>query len=131
MAQTVKAPIALQDFPGEDVFLIDAFCSAAFRLMADFGAQRGSDLAEVYAGAAGFMAGNAVSQHQEGFGTQPETAKEIVRARIVMEHSAYLDGIQTADPDTAAAELQRFTQDVTFCNRRLRAYENAINKAKN
>ena len=129
-AQDVKAPLALQHFPSGEVFLIDTGCSAAFRLMADFGEQRGSELAEVYAGAAGFMAGNAVAQHQQAFGTPPATAKDLIRARTVAEHAAYWDGLQHEDPATAAAELQRFTQDVTFCNARLRAYEAAIEEAK-
>lgn len=129
-AQQFRLPIAEQNIGESDFFLIDAQCSAVFRLMGDIGTQRGSELAEVYLGAAGFMAGNAVSQHQEIFGTQPEQAKAVVQARIVQDHSKYIAGIQATEASTQAAEVTRFSQDVIFCNARLGAYEKAINEAK-
>lgn len=116
-------PLATRDFVEENVFLIDASCSAVFRLMADFGQQRGSKLVDAYVGAAGFMAGIAVAQHQEQFGTNDENAGALIQELIVEEHAKYLDGIQNTDKSLAENELQRFAQDVRFCNARMLAYE--------
>lgn len=122
-------PLSDKTFIEEDQHLIDTHCSAVFRLMADIGAQRASQLTDVYSNASEFMAVTAVAKYSEQFGTPQETSESLVKARILQEHEKYVAGIESTDQTIATRELGRFVKDVQFCNHRIQVYEQKIKEA--
>lgn len=123
LAQDPRPAISEMDLVPEDGYLIDAQCSAVFRLMSDIGQQRGSELAPTYDRAASIMAEIATKKHATDFNMGEDMALQLVQSKAVLEHESYVLGLQSQDTDFAAAELGRFGKDVQFCNQRLRTYD--------
>lgn len=115
-------PLNAESLQTNEVYLVDARCSAAFQIMSDFGKERGSDLADIYAQASQYLVVVAVGRHEKEFGTSHETASSIVKDITLSDHEVYLAGLTSGEQQGLAV----FTVDVAFCNQHLRGYEAAI-----